>query len=438
LYCLLARIAISTKFIFVIRETRHQDWPITPQAVTKNRHMKQIQTIHPFPARMAPEIALEEIVQLAPHSLVLDPMTGSGTVLRVASENGHHAVGRDMDPLAVIMSRVWTTPISGKEIEAAAADMAARVRQTGDVVLPWIDDHAPTQRFVNFWFGERQQADLRRLSAELYQREDPVGDALKIAMSRLIISKKTGASLAHDVSHSRPHRVMTENNYDVIPHFLRSARQVAQKITAQPPAGNVEVSLGDARVLGSVVNDSVDAIVTSPPYLNAIDYIRGHKMTLVWLGYQEQEFRAVRTQSVGAERRPDDDADEAVAVRLTASMGNLDALPHRERRMVDRYALDIYAVMQEAYRVVKPGGKAVYVVGDSMLRDVFIKNSQAVQSAAEEVGFVLVKQRVRSLPKANRYLPPPRQGADPQSNSDLEKRMIRETILNFRKPLRQV
>ncbi len=122
-----------------------------------------------------------------------------------------------MDPLAVLMSRVWTTPISGKEMEEAAAEMAERVRHAGDVVLPWIDDHASTQRFVNFWFGERQQADLRRLSAELYQREDPIGDALKIAMSRLIISKKTGASLAHDVSHSRPHRVMTENDYDVIP-----------------------------------------------------------------------------------------------------------------------------------------------------------------------------------------------------------------------------
>jgi len=401
--------------------------------------MKQIQAIHPFPARMAPEIALEEIARLAPHSLVLDPMTGSGTVIRVASENGHCALGRDMDPLAVLMSRVWTTPINGDEIEKAAVDVAARARHAGDVVLPWIDNHAPTQKFVNFWFGERQQADLRRLSAELYQRKDPVGDALKIAMSRLIISKNTGASLAHDVSHSRPHRVMAENNYDVIPHFLRSARQVAQKITAQPPPGNVEVLQGDARALGGVAENSVDAIVTSPPYLNAIDYIRGHKLTLVWLGYQEQEFRAIRTESVGAERRPDDDANEAVAVRLTVSMGNLDALPHRERRMVDRYALDIYAVMQEAYRVVKPGGKAVYVVGDSTLRGVFIKNSQAVQAAAEAVDFVLVKKRVRSLPKANRYLPPPRQNADdPQSNSDLEKRMIRETILNFRKPLRQM
>ncbi len=68
-------------------------------------------SIHPFPARMAPEIALAAIKPLRHGSVILDPMAGSGTVLRSASEQGHRALGFDVDPLAVLMSRVWTAPV---------------------------------------------------------------------------------------------------------------------------------------------------------------------------------------------------------------------------------------------------------------------------------------------------------------------------------------
>ncbi|MBO9325941.1 MAG: hypothetical protein J7463_11270 [Roseiflexus sp.] len=64
--------------------------------------------IHPFPARMAPELALRAIEELEPLSTILDPMMGSGTVVRVAAEAGHRAIGQDIDPLAVLMTRVWT------------------------------------------------------------------------------------------------------------------------------------------------------------------------------------------------------------------------------------------------------------------------------------------------------------------------------------------
>lgn len=66
----------------------------------------QIRTIHPFPARMAPELALSALASLKKGSIVLDPMAGSGTVLRQALALGHRAIGFDMDPLAVLMSRV--------------------------------------------------------------------------------------------------------------------------------------------------------------------------------------------------------------------------------------------------------------------------------------------------------------------------------------------
>src|SRR2546423_8142009 len=62
--------------------------------------------VHPFPARMAPEIALDKIDLLTdPGATVLDPMCGSGTVVRLAAEHERVGIGVDLDPLAVIITR---------------------------------------------------------------------------------------------------------------------------------------------------------------------------------------------------------------------------------------------------------------------------------------------------------------------------------------------
>ena len=70
-----------------------------------------IKPIHPFPARMGPDLAVKRLHRIKEPSVVLDPMAGSGTVLRHASEFGHIAIGRDLDPLAILMARVWTSPV---------------------------------------------------------------------------------------------------------------------------------------------------------------------------------------------------------------------------------------------------------------------------------------------------------------------------------------
>jgi SAM-dependent methyltransferase len=73
-------------------------------------------SLHPFPARMAPEIALQALASLPRDSTVLDPMCGSGTVLREALRHGHRAIGFDLDPLAVLMSRAPARPINTAQL----------------------------------------------------------------------------------------------------------------------------------------------------------------------------------------------------------------------------------------------------------------------------------------------------------------------------------
>jgi hypothetical protein len=385
--------------------------------------------IHPFPARMSADIALNELTSLPVGSLILDPMAGSGTVLRMASEQGHSGIGFDSDPLAVLMAKVWTIPVQANELRRAAAQLVKRAEaiREEEIILPWIDDDAETREFIGYWFGDRQAADLRKLSYALSSTGGAVGDALQVTLSKIIVTKQRGASLAWDVSHSRPHRVRNENDFPVMPEFLKAAEQLARRLEAEPPRDGVTVGIGDARDLVDVETSSVDAAITSPPYLNAIDYLRGHKFALVWLGYRIGELRGIRAESIGTERAPKSAANATLANTLASSMGSLDELPPRIMHMVYRYVLDIYAVMAELHRVVKLGGRVVLVVGNSTLRGVFIENAQAVRIAAEKVGFELAARHERVLPPSRRYLPPP--GA--LEVSDLGKRMRTESVLAF-------
>lgn len=391
--------------------------------------MQIAQPIHPFPARMAAELALGELRRLPQGSHILDPMAGSGTVLRAAAAHGHTALGFDTDPLAVLMARVWTTPLGPAALRSAATDCVAQARALpDDLVLTWIDEDPETLAFVDFWFGPQQRRELRRLASVLSERQemDPVVDALRVALSRIIITKERGASLARDVSHSRPHRAFADHDFDVPIAFLRSADRLAARLAAEPPAAGATVQLGDARRLTAVPDAAIDAVITSPPYLNAIDYLRGHRLALVWLGFRLGELRAIRAGNIGSERAPESTADQALAAKLTAPLGSLTALPSKLRRVVDRYALDLVVILDQLHRVLRPSGRAIFVVGNSCLRGVFIENDRLLAMIAKELGFCLEGWQVRELPAARRYLPPPASGT-----SVLAKRMRTESILTL-------
>ncbi len=388
--------------------------------------------IHPFPARMAPEIALEHTMRLPRASTVLDPMAGSGTVLRAASEEGHTALGIDLDPLSVLIARAWTTPVSTEAVlvEADSLVREARALDGSSVALPWIDDDAETTEFVDYWFAVEQKAELRRISAVLRRKAEPVHDVLRTAFSRLIVTKEPGASLARDTSHSRPHRVVRSTDFDVSSEFLRSVAWVAARLKDEPPQPGVKTSLGDARWMASIADESVDGVITSPPYLNAIDYMRAHRLALVWFGYRMCDLRAIRGRVVGAERKLDDNTRESVARELIASLPSAKDLDRRTMGMVKRFAVDVWLIMNEIHRVLRIGGSAILVVGDSCLRGVFIRNSHLIKATARRVGLTLIDSRERILPDSRRYLPPP---AKSGNGTPLERRMRSEVVLSFAK-----
>lgn len=389
-------------------------------------------TIHPFPARMAPDIAIDHLDSVEGESelVVLDPMCGSGTVLAAAADRGHAARGFDVDPLAVLMSSVATRAVDTAEVVAEAERICARARASSVDEPRW--DDAETVKFAEYWFAASQRSQLNRLSRELDEvSDDAVRQALQVALSRIIVTKAPKASLAADTSHSRPHRVATESAYDVYRGFEGSVVSLKKLLDERSIAiaGQVEVRRGDARAL-DLPDSSVDLIITSPPYLNAIDYLRGHKMSLIWFGHTIPELRKIRSHSIGAERALDGDAlkqVEDMVQYIKDSVDEPDALP---LATITRYAHDLALFARELHRVCKPESEVVTVIGNSTLRGNYIQNDILVRKAYEHSGFRVVARAERELPENRRYLPV----RTVNRESSMAKRMRTEVVLTVERP----
>jgi SAM-dependent methyltransferase len=383
--------------------------------------------VHPFPARMAPEIALGKIDLLTKRGdMVLDPMCGSGTVVRLAAEHERIGIGVDLDPLAVIITRTACHPTWAKNLVERAEAVLTRAGRLGGKLPDWIARDQETRDFVEYWFAPEQAEDLSRIARVLREaprRDDP----LRVAFSRMIVTKEKAASLARDTSHSRPHRVADTNDYNVFDGFVKSAKKLAALIDSDGIAYRPSIRRDDARALHFVEPASVDLTVTSPPYLNALDYLRGHRMSLVWMGWTIAKVRELRGESVGVERAMADVHPDIRGI-AEAAVPRMGDLPGRWQGIVLRFTRDMDRLAGSLARVTKPGGHLVMVVADSQLHGVPISNAEICAGAATKNGFELVNSDERDLPTQHRYLPPPT-----STTGTLAARMKHEVIFTFRR-----
>jgi DNA modification methylase len=388
--------------------------------------------VHPFPARMAPEIVCS-IIKVSKRPLkVLDPMMGSGTVVALAQSRKHQAFGIDIDPLAALITEVWTSGGKPDAVRDRAADVlkiAKRIAKVTPASKAYpVSADAETRTFIRYWFDCRSRRQLIGLSTAIGRIKDQsIRKVLLCALSRLIIAKR-GASRALDLVHSRPHRYFDKAPVLPFSNFLSAVEAVLNNVPrkhSRTLGPRAKVSLGDARRMG-IKSGSIDLVLTSPPYLNAIDYMRCSKFSLVWMGYTAGQVRALRAESVGTEiglPYKDDLEISALISRL-----KLSDLPERQRRLVAAYIADMRLALQEVARVLVPRGRAVYVVGENTIRGVYVRNAKIIHILASRLGLRLEKSSSRPLPSNRRYLPPPTSGVQ-----TMDARMSYETILQLRK-----
>ena len=227
---------------------------------------------HPFPAKFPPQLPRFFIEALSdPGETVLDPMLGSGTTLVEAQLLGRRAVGCDIDPLARMIAAAKLTPVdpvhalgSGERVldearldyEYRPMDLAAQLERRFD---------AKTGKFVDYWFPKQQQLELQALSNRIASvTPNSVRRFLQVVLSSSIIAKSGGVSLARDLAHTRPHRVLDKRPNSAFVEFGRRLRNNAARIPEGGTTGSPQVLDAPADSTG-LASESIDLIVTSPP-----------------------------------------------------------------------------------------------------------------------------------------------------------------------------
>jgi DNA modification methylase len=362
-------------------------------------------------------------------------MVGSGTVVALGRALGHQTIGVDIDPLAVLISKVWATSVDCGMVRRKAIQVFLRAQKTSKIInlrdsYPRNADHE-TRMFVRYWFDNRARRQLTSLSLAIQATKDVAArDVLWCAFSRLIITKQAGASLAMDLAHSRPHKFYKAAPIEPFDNFISAVDRVLDNCISRSKINRGPAPLvrqGDARKL-RIASASIDLVLTSPPYINALDYMRCSKFSLIWMGYTIRHLRRLRGSSIGSEVGEYCPGKLAGQILREARLEG--RLSVRHTAILSRFIQDMLAAVFEVERVLVPGGRVVYVLGDNNLRGAYVPNSRIITAIAMVAGLELESRHTRVLPPNRRYLPPPTKARVAR----LDARLSREVVLSFRKP----
>jgi len=322
--------------------------------------------LHRFPAKFIPQVPRWAIREFADtNSTVFDPFMGSGTTLVEGAEHVRRVLGTDIDPLAVLISKAKTANVSGVRVgELTDQVLSAAIANISHVAeLPMHGVRNPLH-----WYSQDALDELGALlrSIDDIKAEPSERRVLLTIFSSILrrVSRADDQSQKTYVSGTLPKNP---------PMPFASFRRAGQRASAGfaeaeglRKAEVVEAIQGSA--LDMPLSDgAVDLMVTSPPYLDSVDYMYNLMLEYFWLGPRigvpdRATFNRMRRQGVGGSR------SASLLSSVASAIANEAAIAEYRRSPLEAYLQLMQQHFAEASRVLSVNGRYVFVVGNSLSR----------------------------------------------------------------------
>lgn len=291
---------------------------------------------------------------------VLDPFMGVGTTPLTCREYGVNTIGIEISPLFKMIAEAKIENYDVEDIKKYL-DYLLNYKERIDLggVHGLLKKAFPKPSLIDIL---RIRNGIENIPERRYRNFFYV--ALLSAANKSSFMIKDGSKLK-----------MSRNRVPPFIDMFRRTVKMMIKDIEEMELKNVEYHLhqGDARRITMVEDDSIDIIITSPPYLNKIEYTSIYEIEYL-IVYGDTQVNPIRSY-----------------IGLTFSRRHILELPKIGGESLPpaahAYFNDMYMALQEMYRVLKRGRRAILVVGQGIFPDRVVPSDEILAKLARKIGF---------------------------------------------------
>lgn len=372
---------------------RHGDALIIPEGV---HTIPATHGLHRFPGKFIPNLPrylIREVLPSDARRTIIDPFCGSGTTLVEAALEGRPFIGTDIDRLSVMIASAKTVPLSDDQV-----DMIRRAWREHDYGRdnPDLEPDVPNLRH---WFTDTAIRQLTSIKDRCLSFPEPARRFCLVVFSSIIRRVSNADDQTQKTYVSGTLKKSPPEPQHIFPVFLERALGGMNEYTSllpHPPVG--KAMQGDARAFR--LDGSVDDVLTSPPYIDSIDYMYNQMLEYFWLmpelGLHDYgDFRRLRRQPMGFHR------EGAVADSVLNGLGDKrrafeetiagirDRSPKEAESAVTFFA-DYAKHLRSIHGAQRSGSYYISIVGNSLIRDVVVPTAEILIALHSSVGYKLI------------------------------------------------
>lgn len=371
---------------------------------------------HPYPARMVPHIS-RRLLRIYSHQksdVLLDPYSGSGGVLVEGMLYDRFSIGIDLNPLAILIARVKTTPVDAKRLMEVRGELLTSIEEElrGEKKYP-----APDIRRVDFWFKPEAIRDLTIIKRylEKLKGEKDVYDFYRVCFS-LVVRKASNIANGEFKLYGKQGETLAKFRPEAFKYLqqitLKNISKMREFVSemANHPHGKAVIKEGDTRKLLEIDPEilkekSVRIVITSPPYGDShttVAYGQFSRYSSLWLGLPEEKVMTVDERGLGGRLvHKEGDLESPTLDAILAEVGKADE--HRAREVFAFFYDADKCLEQIAKSMVPNESHCCYVLANRTVRRVPIRTDIIFVELAKKYGMKHQTTVYRDIP--NKYIP---------------------------------